>query len=92
MGDPYPIKFQWCTGTATIRIVDTIKSVGLINVTNLDITEGQLGNQFDINDSGDSKYIVITGVTPTTQIRIPSGISFTTKTFSLVEVTQISTK
>lgn len=83
---------QWCTGTAAIMMVEAIKEAGLMKVTNPGVIEGHLGNQFDINIRGDSKYIVIAGDSPAAQIKVSSGISFTTKTFSLVEVTQIPTK
>ena len=83
---------QWCTGTAAMKMVDAIKAAGLMSVTNPGVIEGHLGNQFDINLRGDSKYIVIAGDNPAAQIKVASGISFTKKIFSLVEIPQSNVK
>jgi hypothetical protein len=79
---------QWCTGTAAMKMVDSIRSAGLINITNPGAIEGHVGNQFEINVRNNSKYIVVVGDSPIAQIKVYSGFSFTKKVFSVIEISQ----
>ncbi len=79
---------QWNTGSAAEKMVYAIRVAGLIDVTNPGIIEGHVGNQFNINVRGDSKYVVILGDDPAARIKVESGVSFSKKTFSLVEISR----
>lgn len=79
---------QWCTGTASQKMVDAINSAGLINISNPGVIEGHVGNQFKRNSSDDFKYIVIAGEDESAKIKVQSGISFISKKYSLVEISK----
>lgn len=77
---------QWCTGTAAVKMINAVKTAGLLDVTHPGAIEGHIGNQFDINKRGNSKFIVIAGDNPAAIIRTQSGVSITKKTFSLIKM------
>jgi len=77
---------QWCTGTASQKMVNAIKSAGLINISNPGVIEGHVGNQFKKNSSNEFKYTVISGEDDSAIIKVQSGISFIDKKYSLIEI------
>lgn len=79
---------QWCTGTASIKMVDAVRAAGLINVTHPGVIEGHIGNKFDINLRSDSKYIIVNGENPDAYIKVSSGIFLFKKRLSLINITQ----
>ena len=77
---------QWCTGTAAQKMVDAIRSAGLINITDAGAIEGHVGNQFNINNRYTAKYTVIAGNDDFAKIKVQSGLSMIDKKFSLIEI------
>ena len=77
---------QWCTGAASIKMVEHVISQDLISVTNPGDIEGHVGNYFKTKPADNYIYKVVAGRLPDAIYTTESPYTFGKKSYSLVQV------